>query len=183
MAEMLNHAIHRLMERTDQEVSRKEITNAIEGRHMQFAKKLTNSRSLVYLNTPSGIVKIVLHKPTGKVVTVLPWKDRYKFTTKFTSPMYGNLEAEIYPDCYQETNCKTALTKIIRIHPDGAREPIAFNHPVFEGAFNEVWKRFKEVDIDRKAQTETESGTCGSTCEFNPSQTETGSQEKSIRTI
>jgi hypothetical protein len=170
MAQMLNHAVHRLMERTEQEVSRKEIIRAIENRQMVFAKKMTNSRSLVYVHTVGGITKIILHKPTGKVVTVLPWKARYKFITVFESETYkGTIEAEIYPDCYMETNCKTALSKIVRIHGDGAKEPIGFNHPLFEPLFNEIWKRFKEkdpdgikeVNLNDKVETKAKGTDCG----------------------
>lgn len=157
MAEMLNHAIHRLMERTEQDVGRKEIVRAIENRNMVFAKKLTNSRSLVYVITPSGVVKVVLHKPTGKVITVLPWKGVYQRLIEFTSPT-GVFRAEIYPDCYLETNCKTALTKITRIHPDGAREPIAFNHPLFDSAFMAVWDAIKREGNETKAETEVRPG-------------------------
>jgi hypothetical protein len=153
MAEMLNHAVHRLMERTEQDVGRKEIVRAIESRNMVFAKKLTNSRSLVYVITPSGVVKVVLHKPTGKVITVLPWKGEYHRVIKFNSP-YGIFQAEIYPDCYLETSCKTALTKIIRIHPDGVREPIAFNHPLFDNAFTAAWSAAKREGNETKIEAE-----------------------------
>lgn len=157
MAEMLNHAIHRLMERTEQDVGRKEIVRAIENRSMVFAKKLTNSRSLVYVITPSGVVKVVLHKPTGKVITVLPWKGEYYRKIEFTSP-YGIFQAEIFPDCYLETNCKTALTKIIRIHPDGAREPIAFNHPLFDNAFTAALSSIKKEGNETKTKAEVRVG-------------------------
>lgn len=151
MAEMLNHAVHRLMERTEQDVGRKEIVRAIESRNVVFAKRLTNSRSLVYVITPNGVVKVVLHKPTGKVITVLPWKGEYQRVIEFTTP-YGIFKAEVYPDCYLETNCKTALTKIVRIHPDGAREPIAFNHPLFDNAFTAAMNATIKEGNETKAQ-------------------------------
>jgi hypothetical protein len=87
------------------------------------------------------------------VVTVLPWKGEYHRVIKFNSP-YGIFQAEIYPDCYLETNCKTALTKIIRIHPDGAREPIAFNHPLFDNAFTAALSAIKREGNETKAETE-----------------------------
>lgn len=173
MAEMATHAVHRLMERTEQEVTRGEIKRAIDNKTVVFAKRLTNSRSLVYVHTPSGITKIVLHKPTGRVITVLPWKSRYKFITAFDSEkLNGFFEAEIYPDCYLETNCKTALTKIVRIHSDGAKEPIGYNHPLFEPVFIEVWTRFREKDTDwikevpiGKAEVKIDGKSCGEATE------------------
>lgn len=158
MAEILNHAIHRLMERTDQEVSRKEIIRGIENRSMIFAKKMTNSRSLVYVITPSGVVKVILHKPTGKVITVLPWKSKYYKLVQFNSIKgTGWFQVDMYPDCFVETNCKTALTKIIRIHLDGAKENIGFNHPLFEEIFTEAWKLFRKEENEIKTENSIES--------------------------
>jgi hypothetical protein len=167
MAEMLNHAIHRLMERTEQDVSRKEICRAIENRQMLFAKKLSSTRSLVYVTTPSGIIKLVLHKPTGKVITVLPWLATFHEHLEWQSDK-GKFIADIYPDCYEETGCKTALTKIYRIHGDGAKEPIAFNHPYFDRAFETAMDMIKpitgeidEIKIESQANPDRE---CESSC-------------------
>ena len=148
MEQFSNHAYQRLTERTDMEVDRKDIIKAVENRNLVFARKISSTKSLVYAMTPKGIIKLVLHKPTKKIVTILTWKSIFKFTCEFISPHYdqGMYQAEIYPDCFLETGCSTALTKIVRIHRDGAKEPINYIHPFFDGVFKEAWELFEKAN-------------------------------------
>jgi hypothetical protein len=159
MSEFIPHAIDRFFERTDLEVTRNQITNAIEGGNVVYAKRLTASKSLAYVMVGENVIKLIISKGTKKVLSIIPWKSVFKEvinvhfgTTKI------NYEAILFPDCYMETGCSHALTKIHRLHDDGAREPIPYNHPYFEMVFNMAWDKVANSEKHIQIQKERQSG-------------------------
>jgi len=137
-----------------QEVSRKIIIRAIENKQMVFAERLTNSKSLVYVMLPNNeVIKAIIHKPTSKVITILPWKDVFLYTMEINIKSIktpNKFKVVLYPDCYLETGCKTALTNINRFHVDGAREFISFKHYLFDDVFNAAWEEWLKIKKESK---------------------------------
>ena len=156
MSGFVPHAIDRFFERTDLEVTRNQILKAIEGGNIVYAKRLTATKSLAYALVGDSVVKLIIAKSTKKVMSIIPWKSVFKeIVTVFTDKVY---EVIIFPDCYLETDCKHALTKIFRIHDDGAREPIPYNHPDFYNIFDIAWSRVSMSEKHQQIQKERQSG-------------------------
>jgi hypothetical protein len=155
MSGFIPHAIDRFFERTDLEVTVNQIKRAIEGGNIIYAKRLTATKSLAYALVGDNVVKLIIAKSTKKVMSVLPWKSIFKDIINVqTGQKY---EVIIFPDCYLETNCKHALTKISKIHPDNAKEPIPYNHAEFEILFDLAWdiilKNEKHIQIQKERQS------------------------------
>jgi hypothetical protein len=158
MSEFIPHAINRFFERTDLEVTRNQITNAIEGGNVVYAKRLTASKSLAYVLVGENVIKLIIAKGTKKVLSIIPWKSVFKETV--TVNLMGKLlyEVILFPDCYLETGCSHALTKVHRLHDDGAREPIPYNHPYFQMVFNLAWEVVTHSEKHNQIQKERQSG-------------------------
>jgi hypothetical protein len=157
MSSFSPHAITRFFERTDLEVTRNQIMRAIEGGNIAYAKRLSATRSLAYTLVGENVVKLIIGKGTKKVISIIPWKSIFKEVVNISSEN-KNYEVTIFPDCYMETNCKHALTKVFRIHGDGAREPIPYNHPNFDHVFNVAWNQVSQDEKHLKIQKERRSG-------------------------
>lgn len=157
MSGFVPHAIDRFFERTDLEVTRNQILKAIEGGNIVYAKRLTASKSLAYALVGENVVKLIIAKGTRKVMSIIPWKSIFKDTVNLHMGD-DKYEIVIFPDCYMETKCSHALTKMHKIHTDGAREPIPYNHPNFELLFNDAWNYISNTEKHIKIQKERQSG-------------------------
>lgn len=161
MSEFIPHAVERFYERTDQDVTRNQIVKAIENGNIVYAKRLTSSRSLAYVIVGKNAIKIIIAKSTKKVLSVIPWKSVFKEVIKLNLPTKDpgkTYEVTVFPDCYLETGTSHALTKINRIHDDGAREPIPHNHPYFEILFNLAWDKVINSEKHNTIVKERETG-------------------------
>jgi hypothetical protein len=162
MSSFSPHAISRFFERTDLEVTRNQIMRAIEGGNIAYAKRLSASRSLAYTLVGENVVKLIIAKSSKKVISIIPWKSIFKKIITCQTPLDihkgTHYEVILFPDCYMETNCKHALTKISRIHKDGAREPINFNHPDFDVYFDHAWGELLKDNDHIEIQKRRESG-------------------------
>jgi hypothetical protein len=156
MPEFINHALDRYYERTDLDITKGQILRAVENGNITYAKRISASKSLVYAMVNNNqVVKLVLSKTNKKILTVLPWRSIFKQMLRFQDDHFNGLfEVTLYPDCYLETNASHALTKIYKIHPDNAREPIPFNHPFFAGLFKIAWDFFVQNNENHKFITQ-----------------------------
>lgn len=157
MSSFSPHAISRFFERTDLDVTRNQIMRAIEGGNIAYAKRLSAARSLAYILVGENVVKIIIGKGMKKVISVIPWKSVFKEVINIHSEN-KDYEVILFPDCFMETHCKSALTKVFRIHGDGAREPIPYNHPDFDHVFNVSWNNVSQDEKHLKIQKERQSG-------------------------
>jgi hypothetical protein len=157
MSGFIPHAIERFFERTDLEVTRNQIIKAIENGNIVYAKRLTASKSLAYALVGENVIKLIVSKNTKKVMSIIPWKSVFKYTvtTNIHEDIYKII---VFPDCYMETGCPHALTKIYKIHSDGAKEPIPYNHPNFNSLFNGAWEIVKNVEKHKIIVKERNSG-------------------------
>jgi hypothetical protein len=150
---IIPHANHRYYERAFLGIcDRRELINHItNGGTIYYAKRSSSTRSLVYVPIEKRIHKIIMNRKTLQIITFLPWISEFHVTFRMHSEHYDNknFHIDLYPDCYLETNCKTALTKIYINHDDGTIERLPHNHPFFEGLFDLTWKHFDRMEDQR----------------------------------
>ena len=143
---IIEHANQRFFERTENETTRKEIIKHLNnGGEIIYAKRTTNSRSLVYVPIQKEIFKLIINRKNKKIITFLPWKEVFKtfFQFEYEEKKYF---IELYPDCFEETKCENALTTIYEINEkEEIQDKIKFNHPLFKNLFNEAWKNYKDM--------------------------------------
>jgi len=146
------HATQRLYDRSF-EVTKKELKRALQNKsNIDFIKRLTESRSMVYIMCGDDkIVKAIINRKTKDVITVLPWKGEYKHLTSYHHEKCDRrYKIVLYPDAYLETNNSSHLTKIYLVHDDEQEEQVAFNHPHFEYLFNYAWGVYLNAKVEIK---------------------------------
>jgi hypothetical protein len=137
---LTTHATVRYFERTDQTITRRELSNhLINGGDIHYVKRMTVTKSMAYIPIKDEVYKIIINRKSKEIITILPFQDVYVRRIKVHSDHYNNREyyIEIYPDCYLETKNKRNLTKITDLKDN---KLIAYNHPFFNGLFNCAWK-------------------------------------------
>jgi hypothetical protein len=151
------HAKKALVERTDLQVTEKQICKALDSiDNITYVKKETGSRTLCYVKVGKTIVKLSYAKKNKKVVSIYPWYSLYKCTVNImvdSNEGSQNYEITLFPDCYMETKNNKVLTQVDRVHPDGAKEKIPFYDPDFENLFKIAWEYFKSNDKNHKEIT------------------------------
>lgn len=151
MYKMTDHAVAQLHKRYSPDVGKKEIENALKNKeNIKYIQRISDTRSLIYLHTSNGIVKAIYHRKAKKIITVLTWVGNYKVDLFASVPLDNEEENKlfkvtIFPDCYKETGCDRALTKMFMVHPDGAKEPMGFNHYLFDTVFYYVWDSYNTL--------------------------------------
>jgi hypothetical protein len=159
---IVDHALYRYVERTDTDVSPKEIVESIKQNNFTYFKRLTPTRSMAYVNVikthfDKEIFKLILNRKSKTIITILPWKSLFhvcyviemeKYSKKFT--------VHLYPDCYLETNKPQALTKIHEhiVDPMSCTIQLNYNHPLFEIIFNAAWETFEGFNDAHKTLCE-----------------------------
>lgn len=137
---LTTHANERYFDRSSQQVTRKKLINRINnGGEIQYAKRLTATRSLAYIPIGAEVFKVIINRRSKRLVSILPWKDYYAINVIFFSDYYDNKRylVKLFPDCYAETNKNgVSLTKIYEIDDDGnVINDIEYTHPFFMGLF------------------------------------------------
>lgn len=138
-----SHATERFFDRSDQNITRKELINHITNSgEILYAKKITATRSMAYIPIKNEKFKVIINRKTKKLITILPYQDIYKHSIIFHSKFFNNKTymVELYPDCYIETNSMYALTKIYELKDNDQSEQLLFNHPFYNGLFDSAWK-------------------------------------------
>ena len=161
---LTKHADHRYFDRSNQNISRKDLIKYIgNGGQIHYAKRMTSTRSLAYIPIKNEVFKVIINRKSKCIVSILPFKDEYIKRLKVYSEYYDNkiYLIELYPDCYMETNEPHALTQIF-IVTDKNNELLHFEHPFFNGLFNAAWKIYlgmkglmKNEQIKITAETQT----------------------------
>jgi len=149
-----DHALDRYFERTDTDISPKEIAEAVKQNNFTYFKRLTPTRSMAYVNVikphlEEEVFKIVLNRKSKTIITILPWKSIYFKRYGIEMEKYSKMfTVELYPDCYLETEKPQALTAIYehknyRINDNKEPVQLNYNHPLFEIVFNATWETFE----------------------------------------
>ena len=72
------HANKRFFERSNQEITRKMIINHItNGGIINYAKRITATRSLAYIPIKNEIFKVIINRKSKTIISILPFKDEY----------------------------------------------------------------------------------------------------------
>lgn len=140
-----NHANERYFERLDQSVTRKEILKFINnGGQIHYAKKLSNTKSLAYLEIKEEVIKIIINRKTKKLISILPFNDVHKHKIELCKDYFGPNKWKIilYPDCYNESNNIHALNKIYEVTDDSIIK-LEYDNPLFNKIFDLAWKIHK----------------------------------------
>jgi hypothetical protein len=157
------HAQERFFERANQDVTRKKIIAHIaNGGQIIYAKRMTATRSLAYIQVKDEIFKIIINRKSKVIISILPFNDDFAQTIKIHSQHYNNKTylVELYPDCYNETQSNHALTKIYEINDDKSFNEIGYNHPFFNGLFDIAWQiHLNSKGLIKDEETEIENQT------------------------
>lgn len=148
-----DHPYGRLKERTSRPISPKKINESLSKNQGTFAKRTTNTRSIVYLKVDDIPLKIVVARNNNKVVTILPINYLYELeevTVELDDKMY---KIKIFPDCYYETENPRIMTQFWIKTENGWQKARMKKHP-FEYIFNLVWNVYKECFF-RKEEMQT----------------------------
>ena len=134
------HANERYFDRSNQEVTRKKLINHINnGGEINYAMRLTATRSLAYIPIKGEVFKVVINRRSKRLVSILPFRDNYAINVIMYSEHYNKQHymVKLFPDCYKETQeRKQALTKIYVLGEDKVPiEEIPYQHPFFCGLF------------------------------------------------
>ena len=150
---IIEHANQRFFERTENETTRKEIIKHLNnGGEIIYAKRTTNSRSLVYVPIQKEIFKLIINRKNKKIITFLPWREKFKihFQFEYNSKKYFII---LYPDSFKETKCESTLTEIYEIdNEENIQERIKFNHPLFKELFFEAWKKYRYMEEENGSE-------------------------------
>ena len=113
---ILDHAKKRINERVDSSISIQDIQSVLTRRgitsgRVTFARKDTNSRTIIYGETEKGPFKAVYSRKHKLIITILPMK--YIFKTDWIYINYNQKQYRmiLYPDCYMETKNPKMMTK------------------------------------------------------------------------
>jgi hypothetical protein len=162
-----DHAMSRYFERTDTDISMKEIAKSVANNNLIYVKRLTPpSRSLVYATvrpTPRDdeeVFKLVFNRKSKTIITILPWKSVFYVCYVIEMEKYSkSFTIHLYPDCYLETEKPNALTRIYEHVEGDAPIQLEYNHPLFEIVFNAAWITFERYSNAHKTfQIEREKG-------------------------
>jgi len=163
-----DHAISRYFERTNTDISMKEIAKSVANNNLIYVKRLSPpSRSLVYAvikQTPQDdeeeVFKLVFNRKSKTIITILPWKSIFYRCYVIEMEKYSkSFTIHLYPDCYLETEKPNALTKIEEHVIGDAPIKLEYNHPLFGIVFNAAWKTFEGYsDAHKTLQIEREKG-------------------------
>lgn len=105
-----------------------------------WAKRLTHTKSLVYVVLDNIAYKCIWSRDKKIIVTFL----KLKYDFKFEHLLFYHDSAynvTIYPDCFNDVQRKETLTKIIDVVHN---TQIFYNHPDFENIFNIVLDIYNE---------------------------------------
>lgn len=143
------HTKIRYYDRTNMVHSIDQIKSEIQkkGDNIYFAKRLTQNKSLIYVDIDKIIYKLIWSRDKKIINTFLPMK--YDF--KYSDVIFIDNDAfsvTIFPDCYSETDRKEALTKIINVR---TQTDIMYNHPLFDLIFNKTMDAFNLFKEDQYA--------------------------------
>jgi hypothetical protein len=139
------HATQRFYERTNGETSKKLIQKAIDSKNYISVKRLSGTRTLVYVPIDESIYKVVLQRKIKKIITFLPWHSEFKFEIEFCHVKWQKqFKVVLFPDCYLEIKNPHILTEMHVIHPDNAKEYITYDNPIFDGAFELAWEIYNQ---------------------------------------
>jgi hypothetical protein len=143
-----NHARYRHIHRlNDTDITPGDVDRHIRnGKEIMYAKRISGTKSLVYIIINENVVKLILNRKTKKIISILPFKEQFKKTFRFKSQKFnGEYIVEIYPDVYKSTKSKSAFTRIQMIGANGKSSTIAHNHPYFDELFKTAWKFYKAM--------------------------------------
>lgn len=108
---MLDHAKRRLLERYSYPDAYK-VMKEVENKNIQYAKRLTTNRSLIYLKVPEHNlpIKAVYQRKTKKIITILSMDLDYEIITQinYKENLYN---LKFYPDCFYSTKNAVVLTE------------------------------------------------------------------------
>ena len=158
-----DHSIERFFERTFMNTTKKDITKAIKNNQIIYFKRINSTRSMAYIHAKKEIIKIIIHRRKGKIITILPWNSIFQYTIKIQVLKYDNkiYRVNLFPDCYLETKKPNALTKIFEYHGIDAYwnqegwMKIKHDHPLHDELFNLQKERSKgneTFEIEGKAK-------------------------------
>lgn len=153
------HVLQRFKERVGCHIPAKLIEENLDHKQIIFAKKLTNSRSLCYMIIDDTPIKFVYSKECKKVITILPihYDFQYPKNDEWFEYLADDNKAyriKIYPDCYQETCNRRALTKF-EVWNDRLMiwKPKKNDDALFHLIYDIAWKWYEEtkkVQIDQQ---------------------------------
>ena len=142
-----NHANQRYFERVHPDTaSKKDIIKAIQDpNNIRYIKRLTESRSMAYVYLPKdNIVKVIMNKNKGEIVTILPWKAMYSIVMHFDMKNGDIYTVDFFPDCFAETKNASTMNTITLTKANGEKENISFSHNDFAGIIQIAWEQYQQ---------------------------------------
>lgn len=157
LSKFTKHSTEQFFSRTE-DISRKEVEKAIKNKNcVQFFKRETASRSMAYvILNENKVVKAVLNRTNGKIITILPWRDDYCVTlTVFYKE--GKYLVTIFPDCFYETGVYSTLTHITKIEDNGDEVLVSHNDHYFKNLFDLALERHYNHENKKRTEQEKEN--------------------------